>query len=108
MPKNKFYMVTDPYNSEGLCNIVIAPTARKAKVIGSYCEATENLECWTDLEVKAVKAGQGFFWQSADEFSFAVNGEGFLYTDLKAQLDSHWDLFFKELYAQKRYIKEDD
>jgi len=58
--KNKFYKVQDKYDYEGMCNIVIAPTAREAKKIGAYCDATENLESWTHLEVKAIKGGMSF------------------------------------------------
>lgn len=105
--KNKFYMVQDKNDYEGLCNIVIASTAKEAKKIGSYCEATENLESWTDLEVKAIKGGMTF-WQEDQTKTFEVGGSGFLYTDKEAQLDSWWDEFIKELKAQDRYIPEEN
>ena len=109
MKKNKFYMVQDKYNYEGICNIVIAKTAKEAKVIGAFGEATENAESWIDIEVKAIKSGAMFCTErEGKRIDFFVGGEGFLYTDKEAQLDSFWYEFIEELKSQNRFEVEED
>ena len=106
--KNKFYIVEDKENYEGYINIVIAKTAKQAKVRGAYQEATETLEKWTDLRVKAIREGQTLWTEKNDgsKVWISVGGKGFVYTDLKTQVDSIWDLLEQELKKQNRYIEE--
>lgn len=108
--KNKFYMVDDKENFEGYVNIVIAKTSREAKVLGAYTEATECLENWTDLRATAIRGGQSLWTEKEDGSKVWINvvGKGYVYTDLKPQVDSVWELFVKELKKQNRYEEEKD
>ena len=106
--KNKFYQVSDVENSEGMCNIVIAPTAREAKRLGSYTEATDDMECWMDLRVKAIKGGSCFWFGEDNRVTIEVGGKGFIYTDEETQNDNFWNLFIEELKKQDRYIEDKD
>ena len=111
MKRNKFYQVIDKFSDDGYVNIVIAPTAREAKKIGAYVNATLDLECWTDLEVKAIKGGEMFYTENEDNTTtyFTVDGLGyFLYTDEDSQLDECWELFLKTLKEEDRYLEEED
>ena len=107
--KNKFYIVEDIESYENYINIVIAKTSRQAKVMGAYQEATESLEKWTDLRVKAIKNGQTLWTEKEDgsKVWISVGGKGFVYTELKNQVDSVWELLIQELKAQNRYIEEE-
>jgi hypothetical protein len=100
--KNKFYQVSDPYDDEGLCNIVIAPNAKEAKKIGHGYDATEVAK-WVDLRVKAVKGGDSYWYEYDDRDGFAVKGNGFVYTDLEPQRDHLFDLLKQELIKQNRF-----
>ena len=102
---NKFYTVKDKNNYEGFSNIVSAPTAREAKKIGSHTEFTQDLEQWTDLEAKAIKGGNGFYYDEnyiGLPGSFEITGNGFVYTDLPSGLIDFFTGFIPELEKQKR------
>ncbi len=105
--RNKFYIVEDKESYESYINIVIARNSRCAKVMGAYQEATETLEKWTDLRVRAIKGGQSLWTEKEDgkKVWIEVGGKGFVYTDLKPQVDSIWDLLEQELKKQGRYIE---
>ena len=104
--RNKFYMVWTSENNDDGVNIVIASNAKKAKVLGSYTDATETIDEWVNLRVKAIRQGLRF-WQGDEDVGtrvdFAVIGDGFLYTDKKSQVDHLWNNFIEELTRQGRY-----
>lgn len=106
--RNKYYAVSDKNNDEST-NIVIARTAKEAKKISGFNEGTENAESWIDLKVKAVKAGDSFWYDFGEgRFDFYVGGEGFFYTDREPQLDSLWDYFINDLKYTGRFCKDDE
>ena len=77
--KNKFYLVYIEDNDEGYMNMVIAPTAREAKKIGAFTEATEYADSWAEIKVKAIKGG--LYWydeENGKRIYFSDTGTGFL------------------------------
>lgn len=85
--KNKLYQVQG-VNAE-YCNIVSAPNAKQAKLIGANKEWTEDVD-FLDLRVSAIKGGLSWY-QEEPEIYFNIKGKGFIYTDIKSGL-----LYWKE------------
>ena len=108
--RNKYYLVKDKKDHEGFSNMVIASSIKEAKKIGAYTEATEDLENWTDLQARAVKGGDAFWFIDADDIklNFMVGGEGFFYTDRPQQVDTKWDYFMNDLKFEGRFIVQDN
>lgn len=108
--KNKFYQVFDNGSSDYVVNIVIAKTAKEAKVLGFGFEATECSE-WCDVRAKAIREGFVYFNELIGSPEFEVfevkvdkpRRRVFVYTDLPAQVDHTWELFADELKKQGLY-----
>lgn len=103
--KNKLYQV----QGVGLsyCNIVSAPNAKEAKLLGANTESTEGV-AYFDLRVRAIKGGVLWIQKELD-LCFKIIGKGFIYTDIKSGL-IYWDEFVEEVEKQNRLVwsKEND
>lgn len=105
---NKFYMVCGDDPQEDGINIVIAKTARQAKVIGANCDATDDVD-FIDTRVKAIKDGMIFYLHDKEfnEVHVEVGGKGYVYTNYESKFCGLDNKFIEELKKQGRYIEVD-
>lgn len=97
--KNKLYQVQGVRSD--YCNIVSAPNAKEAKLIGANTEFTEDVD-FTDLRVSAIKGGSSWY-QEEPEIHFTIKGNGVIYTDIQTTLLT-WKDFIEEVEKQKLII----
>ena len=105
---NKFYTVYGEDKYEDGINIVIAQTAKEAKVIGANCDATDDTD-FIDTRVTAIKGGMIFYLNDKEwnEVHVEVGGKGYVYTDYEPQFCGSNNRFIDELKKQDRYIEVD-
>ena len=105
---NKFYMVYGDDPQEDGINIVIAKTAKEAKVIGANCDATDDVN-FIDVRVTAIKEDMIFYLHNEEfnEVHVEVGGKGYVYTDHKPQFCGLDNKFIEELKKQDRYYEVD-